>query len=169
MIFHCFTAFWDDDIMQRQFLPDFYIRPSHEPQWPSSSSSTFFICRLRFCRPVFSSFISFRQISKICWLPSLYHIPGDYVRITRAEFLLENVGTHNVARRGLLAHVLWLKTVLRLAAGMKLGWLKTLACIGVFVEWLGQAVSEKSALEAMRLHSQSFSCLCWHVSEKCQS
>lgn len=57
---------------------------------------------------------------------------------------------------------LWLKTaVLRLAAGIKLGWLKTLACIGVFVEWLGQVVSEKSALEAIwRLHSQSFSCLC---------
>ena len=35
----------------------------------------------------------------------------------------------------------------------KIGWLKTLACIGVFVEWLGQVVSEKSALEAIwRLH-----------------
>ena len=66
---------------------------------------------------------------------------------------------------------LWLKTaVLRLAAGMKLGWLKTFACVGVSVEWLGQVVNEKSALEAIwRLHSQSFSCLCWHVSEKCQS
>ena len=66
---------------------------------------------------------------------------------------------------------LWLgAAVLRLAAGMKIAWLKTLACIGVFVEWLGQVVSEKSALEAIwRLHSQSFSYLCGHVSEKCQS
>ena len=35
-----------------------------------------------------------------------------------------------------LGTCLW-TAVLRLAAGIKLGWLKTPACIGVFVEWLG--------------------------------